>query len=116
MIGWIDHEHVPGERRPGETLGHHLPARGERGLHVLGEPRIVQRHPGLGMTDHQPRLVSVGERDLVHRAEPTDLGEQGERVVTVVDAIALNMVKLAMTPTSASIRAIEEIRKIVDGD
>jgi Family of unknown function (DUF5681) len=83
--------------------------------------RATQFKPGAsGNPGGRPHWVrEIYERALARKIRVRDLDENGavvERVVTVVDAIALNMIKLAMTPTSASIRAIEEIRKIVDGD
>ena len=84
VVGRVDGEHVPGQRRAGQALGDDLAAAGQRGVHVLGQPRVVQRRPGLLVADDQPGRVPVGERDLVHRAGRADLREQRERVVAVV--------------------------------
>ena len=43
VVRRIDHEHVSGERRARKTFGHDFATQGKRRLHVLGEPRIVER-------------------------------------------------------------------------
>ena len=83
VVGRVDAEHVPRERRPGQALGHHPAAGGQRGVHVLGEACVVERGAGLLVADHEPGVVPVGERDRVHRAELADRGEQREGVVAV---------------------------------
>ena len=84
VVGRVDGEHVPGQRGPGQAFGHHLAAVGQRGVHVLGQPRVVQRRPRLVVTHDQPRRVPVGQAHQVHRAGRAHLGEQRERVVAVV--------------------------------
>ena len=37
------------------------------GVHVLGQPRVVERGPGLGVADNEPGTLAVGQGDLVHR-------------------------------------------------
>ena len=86
MIGRVDAEHVPGERRAGQALGDHAAVRRHRRVHVLGQPRVLQRDAGLLVAAHQPRAVPVGQGDRVHRTELADAGEQRERVVLVVCA------------------------------
>ena len=86
VVGRVDAEHVPGERGAGQALGDHRAVAGERGVHVLGQPRVVERGPGLGVPDDEPGPLPVGQRDLVHRAVGPDLREQRERVVAVVVA------------------------------
>ena len=78
VIGRIDVEHVASERRPGKALRDDLGAGGERGLHVLGEPRVVQRGPSLVVADHQPRRMTVGQRHRMHRTTRANLREQAE--------------------------------------
>ena len=59
VVGRVDAEHVPGERGAGQALGDHRAVAGERGVHVLGQPRVVQRGPGLGVrTTSQARCPS----------------------------------------------------------
>ena len=86
VVGRVDAEHVPGERGAGQALGDHRAVAGERGVHVLGQPRVVERGPGLGVSDDEPGPLPVGQRDLVHRPVGADLREQRERVVAVVVA------------------------------
>ncbi len=52
-------------------------------MHVLGEPGVVERQPGLVVAHHQPGIVAVGQGDVVHRAELPDFGEEREGVVPV---------------------------------
>ena len=84
VVRRVDDEHVPGQRRPRKALGDDLSAARQRGVHVLGQPRVVQRRPGLLVTDDQPGRVPVGEGDLVYRPGGPHLREQRERVVAVV--------------------------------
>ena len=84
VVGWVDGEHVPGERRSGQALGHDTGARRQGGVHVLGEPRVVECGQRLFVAGHQPGAVPVGQCHRMHRAEPADLGEHRERVVEVV--------------------------------
>ena len=86
VVGRVDAEHVPGERGAGQALGDHRAVAGERGVHVLGQPRVVERGPCLGVSHDEPRSLAVGQRDLVHRPVGPDLREQRERVVAVVVA------------------------------
>jgi hypothetical protein len=67
VVGRVDAEHVPGERGAGQALGDHRAVAGERGVHVLGQPRVVERGPCLGVADDEPGALAVGQRDLVHR-------------------------------------------------
>ena len=83
VVRRIDGEHVPGECRSGETLGHDGRVGGQRGVHVLRQPRVVECCAGLVVADDQPRIVAVDERHRVDRAAPAHVGEQGERVVAV---------------------------------
>ena len=84
VIRWIDHQHVPSERRARQAFGHDLAAQRECRVQVLRQPRIVQRGSGRVMADDEPGVVAVGERHRVHRAELTQLGEQVERCVAAV--------------------------------
>ena len=43
VIGRVDAEHVPRERRAREALGHDVAAGRQGGVHVLRQPRVVQR-------------------------------------------------------------------------
>ena len=86
MIGRIDVQHVTGEHRPGQSFRHHVGGEGQRGLHVLGEARVVQCRPGLVVAGDQPGVMAVDERDGVHGATGAYRGEQRERVVPVVSA------------------------------
>jgi hypothetical protein len=84
VVRRVDGEHVAGEGGPGQALRDDLTAVGERGVHVLGQPRVVQRCLRLVVADHQPGGVPVGEPHLVHRGRRTNLRKQRERVVAVV--------------------------------
>ncbi len=86
VVGRVDAEHVPGEGGTGQALGDHRPVTGECGVHVLGQAGVVESGLRLLVADDQPRAVSVGKRDLVHRAVRLDLREQRVRVVSVVVA------------------------------
>jgi hypothetical protein len=86
MVGRVDAEHMPGEGRAGQALGHDRPVMGERGVHVLGQGGVVEGGLRLLVADDQPRAVPVGQRDLVHRAVRLNLCEQWVRVVPVVIA------------------------------
>ena len=68
---------------PGQALCDDLTAVGQRGVHVLRHPLVVQRCPGLPVADDQPRGVAVGQGDLVHRGGGAHLREERERVVPV---------------------------------
>ena len=54
---------------PGRPSATTPPPERERGVHVLGEPGVVERLAGLVVADHQPGVVAVGQSDVVHRAE-----------------------------------------------
>jgi hypothetical protein len=82
--GGVDGEHVPGQRRAGQALRDDLAALRQRGVQVLGQPRVVERRAGLVVADDQPRGVPIGQPYLVHRAGRAHLCEQRERVVPVV--------------------------------
>ena len=84
MIRRIHAEHVPCERRPGESLRHDIGARRQGRVHVLGQPRIVKSGARLIVTDDEPGGVPVGQLHLLDRADLADLGENWERVVPVV--------------------------------
>ena len=84
VIRRVDAEHVPREGGTWKALGHDAAAGRQRGVHVLGEPRVVERDPRLLVADHEPGVVPVGQRDRVHRAQLADRGEQREGVVAVV--------------------------------
>ena len=84
VIRRVDVEHVPGERRSRQTLGYHLVAGGLRGVHVLGQPRVVECGTRLVVADHEPGAVAVGQRDLVHGATVAEGAVEGERIVAVV--------------------------------
>ena len=81
VVGRVDVEHVPGERRSGEALGDDVAVGGQCAEHVLGDPSVVERLAGRVVTDDEPGLVTVGQADLVHGAAGLRLGEVGERVV-----------------------------------
>jgi hypothetical protein len=83
VVGRVDAEHVPGQRGTGEAFGDDLAAARQRGVHVLGQARVVQRGLGLLVPHDQPRRVPVSEPGLVHRAGRANLREQRERVVPV---------------------------------
>jgi hypothetical protein len=83
VVGRVDAEHVPGEGGAGQALGDHGAVAGERGVHVLGKPRLVERGPCLGVADDEPGSLAVGQCDLVHRPGGADPREQRERVVAV---------------------------------
>ena len=85
-VGGIDVEHVVRERGPGKALGHHVAGARQGGLHVLGQPSVVEggRAPRRSPTPtrrraRRPRSPGTG-------AEAAGLGEDGERVVQVVVA------------------------------
>ena len=84
VVGLVDVEHVPGERRAGQTFGHDVAADCERGTHVLREPLVIERGVRRLVMDDQPSLVAVHQRDPMHRPELPDLGEQGKRGVLVI--------------------------------
>ena len=84
MIGRVDAEHVPGECRAGKALGDDVAVRCHRRVHVLGQPRVLERGAGLLVAAHEPRAVPVGQGNRVHRTEFADAGEQGERVILVI--------------------------------
>ena len=84
VVGRVDGKHVPSELGAREALGHDPAVHCERGAHVLREARVVERRAGLVVTDHEPRVVTVGQRDVVHRAERAHFGEEREGVVAVV--------------------------------
>ena len=84
VIRRIDGEHVPGERGSGKALGHDGRIRGHGGVHVLRQPRVVERGAGLVVVDDEPGIVAVGERHRVNRAAPAHVGEQFKRVVAMV--------------------------------
>ena len=83
VVGRVDREHVAREGRPRESLRHDIARRRERGLHVFRDSLIVERGARLVVPDDQPRVVTVGERDGVHRPERTDLFEQRIGIVAV---------------------------------
>ena len=83
VIRRVHRKHVSGELGPREALGHHPAAQGERGVHVLGEPGVVERLAGLVVTHHQPGIMTVGQGDGMHRAELPNLGEEREGVVPI---------------------------------
>jgi hypothetical protein len=68
----------------GVVPGDDLAAAGQGGVHVLRQPRVIQRRPGLLMAHDQPRRAPVGQGDLVYRSGRTHLREQREQVVAVV--------------------------------
>ena len=70
-----------GPGRPSDTTA---ASASEGGVHVLRQPRVVERGAGLVVADDEPRVVAVDERHRVDRAAPAHVGEQGERVVAVV--------------------------------
>ena len=84
VVRGIDREHVSGEGRSGEALGHRCRVGEQGGLHVLRQAGVVERGAGLLVVDHEPRLVAIDERHLVHRPAPAHVGEEAERVVAVV--------------------------------
>jgi hypothetical protein len=86
VIGRIDAEHVPRERRTGQALGHDTLARCKCGVHVLRQARLVERNPRLLVSDDQVGVVAVGKRDGMDRSELADGGEHREGVVAVVRA------------------------------
>jgi hypothetical protein len=52
------------------------------------------------MPNHEPRFVSIGQRDLMHRAELANLCKQGERVVPVVRSPRLErLLVVVIAPT-----------------
>ena len=83
VVGRIDGEHVPRERRPRETFGDDAPGSRHRRLHVLGDPRVVQRGPRLVVPDDQPGLVTVSQRHPVHRRPVANRLEQRKGIVPV---------------------------------
>ena len=56
VIGRVDAEHMPGERRAGQALGDHAAVRRHGRMHVLGQPRVFQRGAGLlvAASSHAP--------------------------------------------------------------
>src|SRR5260370_33077962 len=81
----------------------------------------TQFKPGVsGNPGGRPRrLREIYEQCLAQKIKVRDVDENGvpiERVVTVLEAMVLNICNLAMTPTAAGVQAIIAIRKIVDGD
>ena len=82
VVGRVDAEHVPCEGRAGQPLGDDRAVARERGVHVLGQPRVVERRAGLGVADDQPGRVPVGQRHFVHRpvgADPANSGNGSSR-------------------------------------
>ena len=86
VIGRVDGEHVPGERRPGKALGHDGRIGGQGGVHVLRESGVVERGKGSVVTNDEPGIVAVDKRDRVHRAEIAHLGEQRKGIIAMVQA------------------------------
>jgi len=86
VVGRVDVEHVAREGGPGQAFGDDRTARGQCGLHVLRQPRIVECSARLVVADDQPRIVPVGERDRVDAAARAYVGEERERIVPVVRA------------------------------
>ena len=80
VVVTVDGEHVAGERRAGKSFVDDVRVLVERGDHVLREPGVTERLAGGVVTDHEPRLVPVGQAHLVHRALRAHLGEQWVRV------------------------------------
>ena len=68
VVGRVDVEHVPGELRPGQALGHDIAVVFERGEHVLGDARVVERLAGCVVPEYNPRRVTVGQAYPLHRA------------------------------------------------
>ena len=106
VIGRVDREHVPGEFGAGEALGHNAAVDRERGAHVLGESRVVERRAGVVVTHHEPGVVTVGQGDVVDRAERTHFGKEREGVVAVVGA---PRVERGLYPRARSIARRERI-------
>jgi hypothetical protein len=84
VIRRVDVEHVPGEHRAGKALRHHVRTHRQRGMHVLGEPGIVQRGAGLVIANHQPRVMSVNQLDRVHCPTFASCRVQREGIVPIV--------------------------------
>ena len=90
-----------------------------RGL-SLGSRR-TQFKPGVSGNPggRSRRLREIYEAALAQKVRiqyVDENGAQDERFVTLLEAMVRNLCNLATTPTAAGIRAIREIRKIVDGD
>lgn len=83
VIRRIHREHVPSELWSREALSHYPSAQGQGGVHVLGEPEVIERLTGLRVAHDQPGIVTVGQRDLVHGAQLSDLGEEWVGVVPI---------------------------------
>ena len=71
---------------PGSPSATTAPSAGKRGVHVLGQVRVVQRLARRGVPDDEEGAVAVGQGHLVHRPGGANLGEQRERAVAVVVA------------------------------
>ena len=61
VIRWVHGEHVSGELRTREALSDDPAAQGERGVHVLGEPEVVERRLGLVVSYDEPGVMAVGQ-------------------------------------------------------
>ena len=84
VVGRVDGEHVAGQRGSGQAFGDRAAVAGQRGVHVLGQPRVVQGRLGLVVAHDQPRRVPVGQAHRVRRARRAHLREHAVRVVAVV--------------------------------
>ena len=71
MIGRVDSKHVAGEVRTWQSGINHIRPLAEDGEHVLGDPIVPEGLAGLGVTEHEPRLVAVGQLDMLHGAGGT---------------------------------------------
>ena len=81
VVGRIDGEHVPGERRAGQPLVDDVGIGVHRREHVLGQAGVHERLAGGVVADDEPGVVAVAQADVVHRAPLAHRLEVRVRVV-----------------------------------
>ena len=77
MVGRVHREHVTCELRTRQTFGDDGGPGRQGGVHVLGEPRVVERGHGLLVADHQPGVVPVGQCHRMDGTQPAHLANSG---------------------------------------